>query len=153
MGSLALVPHCGRASGRFNKRFCGLAAERPEIGHRVLFGRRLRFATHHAGDSILVCNLDVHGMGVAATTRHRDAHGRSRQRPAIILAGATNCSSAVRAWRRERMAMPEHIITETRDRVQRIELHRPDKRNAITVAMYEAMAAALVRAGEDPGVR
>jgi len=37
--------------------------------------------------------------------------------------------------------------------VQRIELHRPDKRNAITVAMYEAMAAALVRAGEDPGVR
>jgi enoyl-CoA hydratase/carnithine racemase len=51
------------------------------------------------------------------------------------------------------MAMPEHIITETRERVQRIELRRPDKRNAITVAMYEAMAAALVRAGDDPGVR
>ena len=49
--------------------------------------------------------------------------------------------------------MPEHIITETRDRVQRIEIRRPDKRNAITVAMYEAMAAALVRAGDDPGVR
>jgi enoyl-CoA hydratase/carnithine racemase len=51
------------------------------------------------------------------------------------------------------MAMPEHIITETRERVQRIEIHRPDKRNAITVAMYETMAAALVRAGEDPDVR
>jgi len=49
--------------------------------------------------------------------------------------------------------MPEHIITEARDRVQRIELHRPDKRNAITVAMYEAMASALARAGEDPDVR
>lgn len=49
--------------------------------------------------------------------------------------------------------MSEHIITETRDRVLRIELHRPDKRNAITVAMYEAMAAALERAGADPTVR
>ena len=49
--------------------------------------------------------------------------------------------------------MTEHIITETRDRVQRIELHRPDKKNAITVAMYEAMAAALARAGADPAVR
>lgn len=49
--------------------------------------------------------------------------------------------------------MPENIITETRDRVQRIELRRPDKRNAITVAMYEAMAAALVHADEDPNVR
>jgi len=51
------------------------------------------------------------------------------------------------------MAMSEHIITETRDRVLRIELHRPDKKNAITVAMYEAMAVALERAGTDPGVR
>jgi enoyl-CoA hydratase/carnithine racemase len=51
------------------------------------------------------------------------------------------------------MAMTEHIITETRDRVQRIELHRPDKKNAITVAMYEAMSAALEHAAADPGVR
>ena len=49
--------------------------------------------------------------------------------------------------------MSEHIITEIRDCVLRIELHRPDKRNAITVAMYEAMAAALERAEADPGVR
>jgi enoyl-CoA hydratase/carnithine racemase len=51
------------------------------------------------------------------------------------------------------MAMTEHIITEAREHVQRIELNRPDKKNAITVAMYEAMAAALERAGGDPAVR
>ena len=49
--------------------------------------------------------------------------------------------------------MSEHIITETRERVQRIELRRPGKRNAITVAMYDAMAVALQRGGEDPAVR
>jgi enoyl-CoA hydratase/carnithine racemase len=49
--------------------------------------------------------------------------------------------------------MTEHIITETRDRVLRIELNRPDKKNAITVAMYEAMTAALEHAGGDPAVR
>lgn len=49
--------------------------------------------------------------------------------------------------------MTEHIVTETRNRVLRIELHRPEKRNAITVAMYEAMAAALQRAADDPAVR
>jgi enoyl-CoA hydratase/carnithine racemase len=51
------------------------------------------------------------------------------------------------------MAMTEHIISETRDRVQRIELRRPEKKNAISVAMYEAMAAALERATDDAAVR
>ncbi len=49
--------------------------------------------------------------------------------------------------------MSEHIISDTRDRVQRIELRRPEKKNAITVAMYEAMGAALERAADDPAVR
>lgn len=49
--------------------------------------------------------------------------------------------------------MTEHIITEIRGRVLRIELCRPEKRNAITVAMYESMAAALQRAAGDPTVR
>jgi enoyl-CoA hydratase/carnithine racemase len=49
--------------------------------------------------------------------------------------------------------MSEHIISDTRDRVQRIELRRPEKKNAITVAMYEAMGAALERAAGDPAVR
>ena len=49
--------------------------------------------------------------------------------------------------------MTEHIKTEIRDRVMRIELCRPEKRNAITVAMYEALIAAVRRAAEDPAVR
>ena len=49
--------------------------------------------------------------------------------------------------------MSEHIHTDTRDRVLRIELRRPDKKNAITVAMYEAMSAALERAAGDPELR
>lgn len=49
--------------------------------------------------------------------------------------------------------MSTHIITEIRDRVLRIEIHRPEKRNAITVAMYEAMVAAMARAADDPAVR
>ena len=49
--------------------------------------------------------------------------------------------------------MTEHIITEIRDRVLRIELCRAEKRNAITVAMYEAMAAAMQRAADDTLVR
>ena len=35
------------------------------------------------------------------------------------------------------------ILTETRDRIARIELARPDKKNALTDEMYDAMATAL----------
>lgn len=49
--------------------------------------------------------------------------------------------------------MTEHIISELRDRVLRIEICRPEKRNAITVAMYEAMVAAMRRALDDPAIR
>ena len=45
------------------------------------------------------------------------------------------------------------IIIEVKDRVLRIEIARPEKKNAITVAMYAAMADALETAGGDPGVR
>jgi len=45
------------------------------------------------------------------------------------------------------------ILTEIKDRVLRIEIARPEKKNAITVAMYAAMADALETAGRDPGVR
>lgn len=45
------------------------------------------------------------------------------------------------------------IKTETRDRVATIELSRPDKKNALTAAMYAAMTDALAAAESDPGVR
>ena len=45
------------------------------------------------------------------------------------------------------------IRTETRDRIATIELSRPDKKNALTTAMYAAMTDTLAAAESDPGVR
>jgi enoyl-CoA hydratase/carnithine racemase len=45
------------------------------------------------------------------------------------------------------------IKTEIRERVATIELARPDKKNALTAAMYAAMTETLASAESDPGVR
>lgn len=45
------------------------------------------------------------------------------------------------------------IRTETINRVARIEIARPEKKNAITAAMYQAMADAIAAAHDDPAVR
>ncbi len=45
------------------------------------------------------------------------------------------------------------IKTATLDGVATIEIARPEKKNALTAAMYQAMADALVAAGADPAVR
>jgi len=49
--------------------------------------------------------------------------------------------------------MSQHILVETRDRVTRIELNRPEKKNALTLEMYAAMAQALLAADADAQVR
>jgi enoyl-CoA hydratase/carnithine racemase len=49
--------------------------------------------------------------------------------------------------------MSEHVIVETRERVTRIELSRPDKKNALSPDMYAALARALEGADADPQVR
>lgn len=49
--------------------------------------------------------------------------------------------------------MSSEIITELSDGVLRIRMDRPDKKNALTVAMYAAMAAALERAASEPAIR
>jgi enoyl-CoA hydratase/carnithine racemase len=49
--------------------------------------------------------------------------------------------------------MTDHILIERRGAVQIIRLNRPDKKNAITRAMYAAMAAALAAGDADPAVR
>ena len=49
--------------------------------------------------------------------------------------------------------MTDHVITELSDGVLSLTLNRPDKRNAITDAMYAAMAEALDGAGKDRAVR
>lgn len=49
--------------------------------------------------------------------------------------------------------MSEHVLIEQRGAVQVIRLNRPEKKNAITRAMYAAMADALKRGDEDAQVR
>ncbi|TJY62820.1 enoyl-CoA hydratase [Sinimarinibacterium sp. CAU 1509] len=47
----------------------------------------------------------------------------------------------------------EHVTTELRDRVLILRLNRPDKKNALTQAMYTALADELKQANENPTVR
>jgi len=49
--------------------------------------------------------------------------------------------------------LTEHVKVERRDNVLAITLARADRRNAITVAMYAALAEAIEGASADPGVR
>lgn len=49
--------------------------------------------------------------------------------------------------------MSEHVLVETRDAVVRVRLARPEKKNALTLEMYAAMADALLAAADDPAVR
>lgn len=49
--------------------------------------------------------------------------------------------------------MSDHIRAHVEDRVMRIAFNRPDKKNAITNAMYLAMGEALMSAEKDPDVR
>jgi enoyl-CoA hydratase/carnithine racemase len=46
-----------------------------------------------------------------------------------------------------------HILTEIKDGIARIEIDRPDKKNALTSAMYQAMADAIKAAEADNKVR
>lgn len=49
--------------------------------------------------------------------------------------------------------MSEHVTVERRGAVQLIRMNRPDKKNALTRAMYAAMAGALVDGDADPEIR
>lgn len=49
--------------------------------------------------------------------------------------------------------MTEHIQTELSERILTVRIQRPAKKNALTVAMYSALAQALEDAAEDQAVR
>ena len=49
--------------------------------------------------------------------------------------------------------MSANVIVETKNRIQRIEIDRIEKKNALTTAMYGVMADALAAADADDGVR
>src|SRR5262245_19362061 len=44
--------------------------------------------------------------------------------------------------------MTQHVIVTDADGIRTIRMNRPDKKNALTLAMYEAMTAALERSEE-----
>ena len=48
--------------------------------------------------------------------------------------------------------MSSNVRTSTADRIAEIEIHRPEKKNALTGEMYDAMSAAFERAEADAGV-
>lgn len=49
--------------------------------------------------------------------------------------------------------MSEHVLIESAGGVLAITLNRPDRRNALTVAMYAAIAEAIEQAADDPTTR
>ena len=49
--------------------------------------------------------------------------------------------------------MTEHVLVERRGPHLRLVLNRPERRNAITVAMYAALADAITAAQDDPAFR
>jgi len=53
----------------------------------------------------------------------------------------------------ENLAMSPHVLTTTHGPVVRIQINRPEKKNALTLAMYDAMTEALLAAEADPAVR
>jgi enoyl-CoA hydratase/carnithine racemase len=49
--------------------------------------------------------------------------------------------------------MPDQVVVEVQGRVMTIRMNRPEKKNALTGAMYNAMSDAIRRAEADPHVR
>ena len=47
----------------------------------------------------------------------------------------------------------KHILVDDQGGILRIQINRPEKRNALTFAMYQKMADALIRADQDDAVR
>lgn len=49
--------------------------------------------------------------------------------------------------------MGEHVLVERQGEILALTLNRPDRRNAITVAMYDTLANAIGAAKDDPAIR
>ena len=49
--------------------------------------------------------------------------------------------------------MTGHVLLERRNGILQITMNRPDKKNALTLAMYEAMTAGMIDAAEESAVR
>ena len=49
--------------------------------------------------------------------------------------------------------MTQHVVTEKADKILTLTLNRPDKKNALTRAMYQTLATEIANADSDPNVR
>ncbi len=49
--------------------------------------------------------------------------------------------------------MTKHVIVSVENKTMQLRLNRPEKKNALTVAMYEALTDAFIKADRDPQVR
>ena len=49
--------------------------------------------------------------------------------------------------------MTQHVLAEKADRILTLTLNRPDKKNALTRAMYQTLATEIANADSDPSVR
>jgi enoyl-CoA hydratase/carnithine racemase len=47
----------------------------------------------------------------------------------------------------------KHVLIESREGILKIQMNRPEKKNALTFAMYQKMADALIQADQDDSVR
>jgi enoyl-CoA hydratase/carnithine racemase len=81
------------------------------------------------------------------------AGGDATTDPAYGIGGRAGSPPARGAARAAEPGASAFILTETRDGILRIEFNRPSKKNAITGAMYEALATALELAEQDAAVR
>ena len=90
--------------------------------------------------------LDEEGVALASHAPHRHPPRRAT-RAASPRAPAPRASSVTL-----QETSPPMIKTQARERIATIELARPEKKNALTAAMYAAMTESLATES-DPGVR
>jgi hypothetical protein len=82
-------------------------------------------------------------------------YAEGMQRLSESLSSYELCHAA--AWHEHNLnagdIMSNLILTDVADSILRIQINRPDKKNALTAAMYGEMAAALDRGAREPAVR
>src|SRR5262245_36599067 len=87
---------------------------------------------------------------MAAVPRPPHANARSVSR---AIRKASHASSIdCRSSRYNPLAMTDHVIVENSGGVLTLTLNRPDKKNALTAAMYEVVTRALDDASQDASV-
>src|SRR6476646_3624809 len=66
---------------------------------------------------------------------------------------ASYCLSSAYTQLFQERCMADQVLVEVKERVMWIRMNRPEKKNALTGAMYTAMSDAISQAGNDSGVR